>query len=1493
MSGDGNPTGQLSTTTVSSVAIQAGDSRIVIAILKSGDLVQLQLAEAVPNLFEIGENQDEAKTLLQDHSALLYKIKSLEDQVWDLLCEADKTAEENKDQSQVYDAMALTLKEAWDALILVLEKRRDLLQMTAEFFDFAQQFSDAIDHVETLLQDKLDTDDSITKNLQQLQQFTKTLLARSLALLNKSQELTEFIQQLKSHQPVANPDTMKGAHSSCSKVEGLLESLQDRRRQLDKQMRQHRRRLEQVSHVTQWHQQEEKVSCWLRNQRDLYLTDVQLGASLTENEELIHKHKQLVHDSQEWTSVFQKLKSEADGLAALNDCTDVEKLNSAYEKLNALHDEYWTLMDRRQALLLEANDFFNCVNKAFDKLGSMESYLKHLKMQNISEIELPAMQKEAEDEIQRCTSEAFHQGQTLLQKSPFSPGMTGIQEMIGYLQKRVDQLLSQSPASMENSFKQQEIMASLEDHLKKVSSWIHKINSDLESHGNPDSISECEDVRYKLGELAKQTKEASRFMESIAQVIREVMQIAPSGGEVISTQSQVLDEELKVLDQSIDEKLEVVNVYIAFIKSSEELDSHIQLLKEVYTPKSDEGTVATLEIADTQIQGVLDELFSVQDMGQNCLNVIKVMNKNTILKDKHVQKVEKTMAKLNKDKAEITNLWSTWRQHVNQINSSKHQWRTIKDQLRLANNRLQELEQDLQPLSSLILENDTQNLVNAQENLDNIKAKFQKLNDEMEQAVKISELLTREETQMNVKTGKIHDLAQYQQRLKDTIMEYEDFFIKIVAFYRMKAELSILKTEMEQSKRTCALYENQPATKQEQQTHIQSLYKIVLNLGTQIISTAQHSKYITISLHDLQHQIDDLERDSATWSSNVKNQEENVSGNVPSISIEEVNELKESFKDLKKKFNNLKFNYTKKADKGRNLKVIKNQIQQVEMYTEKIQALKKKIDHLERKLLESHVSQQMNKADIIQESISDLQKQINEFCVVMKDYKVYLEMAEDLQHIMEESLFWCEEACSTVVRVGRYSAECKTKESVEVLLKQFNKFVEPTVPQQEERIQQMTNIAKHIYGPEDGIKYVEKTLLKHKEALISVNDLCIYLKELEDKLQEPQKVPEISIINETGETIDLPVTPKDGSIQVDTDMQPELLADEAVSGDEYECISPDDISLPPLAETPESNLPQSETEQDEQPCYSSHSMHVSSYSMQMHINTSGKRVMDSSDFLTPVAYTDTSSHRKEKTSSYTERFYSPTAGYKAESPFSHHSTIVNETRYSLSSSPAKSKPNYHLLNEVHESHLQRSSVYESTEKTEQLHASDNTARTKDRAHATPDEFSGLMFQLDPAKSCQRHMGTQEAIRSVSEKQNNVSLAGQSPAFSKHLQNVTVKEGSPVTLEVEVSGYPEPTLTWYRKNEKHPTGDHLVDHEKQSLIIQEGSAKDSGQLKTRKPVYKATITPISDAKLTESRLPWVADIDWITLCVIYICVSIMYWLYYDVSFAQRDNDFRGI
>lgn len=92
-----------------------------------------------------------------------------------------------------------------------------------------------------------------------LSNFLPELLERSLALLNKSQQLTDFIEKFKCDGPNVNPELIQGAHNSCLKIDSLLELLQDRRRQLDKYLKQQRQELGQVLQICQWDQQENQV----------------------------------------------------------------------------------------------------------------------------------------------------------------------------------------------------------------------------------------------------------------------------------------------------------------------------------------------------------------------------------------------------------------------------------------------------------------------------------------------------------------------------------------------------------------------------------------------------------------------------------------------------------------------------------------------------------------------------------------------------------------------------------------------------------------------------------------------------------------------------------------------------------------------------------------------------------------------------------------------------------------------------------------------------------------------------------------------------------------------------------------------------------------------------------------------------------------------------------------------------------------------------------
>ncbi|MEQ2292621.1 hypothetical protein AMECASPLE_024919, partial [Ameca splendens] len=280
--------------------------------------------------------------------------------------------------------------------------------------------------------------------------------------------------------------------------------------------------------------------------------------------------------------------------------------------------------------------------------------------------------------------------------------------------------------------------------------------------------------------------------------------------------------------------------------------------------------------------------------------------------------------------------------------------------------------------------------------------------------------------------------------------------------------------------------------------------------------------------------------------------------------------LRESFKDLKKRFSNTKFNYLKRNDRTRNLKGVWNQLQQMEVYQEKLQGLRKRI----HRVMAQQGSEVKNTcvARQVEDAVNELQRQMGQLERNICEHQKTLDMTCRLQQAMDEYQLWCEEASATIARVGKFSLECRSTEAVSVLYRQFEKFVWPTVPQQEERISQITELAVRLHGVEEGQRYIEKTVSKHSEMVESIRELSNGLMELEAKLKETSPHVELH--------------------------QPEVMTEDFFSNDEYDCASPDDISLPPLAETPESNMFLSDVEEGF--CFSSHSVHISQASHQFH-----------------------------------------------------------------------------------------------------------------------------------------------------------------------------------------------------------------------------------------------------------------------------------------------------
>ncbi|XP_059709176.1 coiled-coil domain-containing protein 141-like isoform X1 [Haemorhous mexicanus] len=1105
-----------STTTVSSVAVQAGDASIVIAVLKCGKWVKLQLAESTPNILEIGSNQDETKKLLQDHEFLLSKLKALEDKVWDLLQEADKVAEENKEKSQVYDAMAETLGDAWDALIIMLEKRQALLELTSVFFENALEFAVKIDQVEDFLKNaqEFDNIDSLRELLLQQEHHTKELLEKSFALLNKSHDLTQFIEEFKCEGPNANPELIQGAHSSCLKIDNLLEVLQDRRRQLDKFLRHQRQGLEQVLQICLWHQQETQVTSWYKKNIRDYFQKQNLGSSLLENEELLQELEEMEVKVKEWNYTVEQLEGEAFRILLSEDYTEKEHLKLSNQKICLLQEEVCLHMEERKALLQEANDFFHAAGKVLDGLESIENYHKI----SISEgLHLPILAlkyRELQEAIKGCTATTMQKGQTLVNKADsHSSWVAGIQKMMEYVQKKVDQLNSHCPEYEEFTLKKQQWIASLEDHLSKVWQSIKKLGPVLAVGMEIGSyLCESERVLNVHLELAKQTKETSCELKAAEGIIKNMEELEPEQAAAFSSRADFLSKELKKLEKNISSKLEILETYVAFLQSAVEVNDDIKNLKEFYnskplpTNRETENKIA-IESANTQWQNTIKKTFSTENMGCCFLNLVNVVNERLILEvEKSIKVTEDIIMNLNKERKELTDLWAIWNFKVTQVKPINQQCQIFQEQLKITTRGLEILQEALQLAVPVDLGSDLSIVLELQKKLNQMKPHYEQLNAELEYLIKLLELPSQKGFPVKENSERISELIHFHQSVKDAMIEYDEIFSKTVKFHHIKEELECLSKlgeldipEIYGDPENVHQAKAYLVNSQEKHAHIRQLYTLLITQGVDILSAVQQPNCLNVSVKNLKQELARFECDSINWSSRVDKYEEELSQYFQHCTTQEdINELRESFKDLKKKFNNLKFNYMKKTEKARNLKVLKVQIQQVDTYAEKLQILKKKMDNLERKVIDPFANEPKAKAQVLLGSISDLQKQLNDFNTVVEDYKQNLDLMEHLQQMMKECQFWFEDVSATVIRVGNYSAECKTREAIETLYKQFNKFIEPAVPEQEEKIQQIMDLARQLYGIEEGKKYVEKTVLKYEEIMSSVDGLCRSLRELKE-----------------------------------------------------------------------------------------------------------------------------------------------------------------------------------------------------------------------------------------------------------------------------------------------------------------------------------------------------------------------------------------------------------
>ncbi|CAB1347174.1 unnamed protein product [Coregonus sp. 'balchen'] len=927
MSNESDTGGQpAATTTISTVAVQAGESQIIVTVFK--------LTEANPNLLEIGSNQDETKKLLHEHEQLLIKLK-----------EADRTAEEKEDEGEVYEAMADSLSDAWRTLISLLEKRRSLLHLASEFFDRALEFAIRIDEAEEFQS--------------RGQELVDTECLKEL-LMKHSVMKRDFLREFQTEEGLQRSDALRGADSSYGRVESLMEILQDRRRQVDQHMKQQLLDLEVILNIYQWDRQEQEVTHWFKNKADLYFEKDNLGSTLTENKELLQEYKEFEEKAKDWSVLVEKLLvqssellvGEAEGHAE----AETGHVSERSVALKALHKHFWNLMMGRLAQLQESNAFFSSANKAFEVLGTVESKLKGLKTQTLWLPELAKKHEELLRSIKESATDPLQRGQLILHKAnPQSTQVEGVKRMLGYVRDRVDALSQECHAHQALAAKRQQL----------ISVWLKSSNGVLSSNTEPGSLlSQSEDMLNKHLELSSQTQEL-RTLE------------CPEATE-FSNKASLLEEELKTVTRNITSRIENIRPYVGFLRIAEE--SYNRKPEE---EENEESGVTSKEIADAKWQSMLERFLTTLDLGNNYINSSNMVSENLNLNVRAaIGVVEKTIEELNKKKVDLSDLWTSWQLHVSQMKSTVHD--------------LKNVEEVLVPTSKVDLGRDLQTVSKLLENFNLAKPQFLQLNAEVEYMVKTSELLALKGIPIKEKSEKVTEMLHLHQRVKNKIKEYESVLNMALDKLLM---LEPVTGFSETSQAKIQLIQHQ-----DRQSHVRHLYKLAISLGGDISNTVQQSHASGFSVQRLQERLERLERGCVNWSAEANRCEESLISNMYyCVFKEEITELRESFKDLKKKFNNLKFNYMKKNDKSRNLKAVKNQIQQIEIFVEKLQVLQKRMQVFTVKVTSSTEKHLIGSSPReIEDAVNELQRQLGDFDKTVEEYRQNLDMSVKLQQAMEE-----------------------------------------------------------------------------------------------------------------------------------------------------------------------------------------------------------------------------------------------------------------------------------------------------------------------------------------------------------------------------------------------------------------------------------------------------------------------------------------------------------
>ncbi|XP_037781353.1 LOW QUALITY PROTEIN: titin-like [Penaeus monodon] len=1095
------------TTTISTIAVQSGNTRIVIALLQSAEWLELRVVELTPGMVYLGSTLEEATQLLQAHEEVLAKLQSKQSPVEDLLNQADQLISTQRPRAEVYASMAESLGLAWKDLNAQLETRKQILDMGVAFHTRARQYSDSMDAAERVYTDNVLPSDAegARQLLSQLHDHKRAILEASMYTLQEAQALLARLRGLATEGATldSRPQHIKtNIEFACSQIEHYLESLHDRRRFLDGLFSARKHHLEQCLALCLLYQDLTEAVTSLKQLRDEVSEHQGLGESQGNAEILLHEHLRRETAAKEQQDKCIRLLKTAERMASGGHYAGLEARSRAYsvlEAATALHET----CDTRTALLQQSILFFKLAQTAMTKLDQAEVQVASLGGEGAQRLSLVV------GVVEEAIQPALAEGYAILEVTGGrnQPHNLGISLVVEELERRRSHLSSICVSSTEQVLQRTELSNAFLEQYNTIESWLVRIgDAFLQGHQDPGgSLSLARDFLHLHQTLNNDVMEKKREIDSLDTFLSKLLQdLSEEEATGYQEKMQALKDHWDALKKVLDIRIAISDKYVKFHEDAEAVNNEHESLEQLLKEAQGDDIVPQVEAKWEQVQKLYLDLCN---NGKAFCQDVKNVEDPYLDTNRAVLCVENILEQLGKRRLVITDLHSHFHMKITTTKEMLLLWNTYRENVIKMQSEMSSLETDFCPLLRGDPADPEDIASTLEQRLSVYVSAVKKTQEDIQNMMTRAEVMSYKGDQGGQRDEVIGALLQLYQNLQNKATEYQILGHMLIQWCRNIAEIHRSCDKLESQFGNVSLdiggIEGQLLEHEASKQAVLELLKFAQNESASIVTKIKEQCPPDAGAKDIDMINEMLERRGrvfeTVWSHHQQMLERQLKRSQYHVDLQVISD---QLRDLSEQLGRMRGHYGDSLAAAKSMQTAFTQF-------------KITVDMLERRI-QTFVSTavkmlgQEDDSGEVQQELAELEKKWSTFQRQVGESEKSIELSIDFFKLVEEAEDWFKDGSKLLVTVAGESSNIQNPDQAQKLRKRIEHFLQPGEQAQAERITKISSLALQLYGPATP-RQIEVVSHQNTHMLESFNVinrnlemLIINLKNAED-LREKQK----------------------------------------------------------------------------------------------------------------------------------------------------------------------------------------------------------------------------------------------------------------------------------------------------------------------------------------------------------------------------------------------------